>query len=221
VDASPRTGRDAPTPRVLLCCGVDYTPTLRVSADLLDLAAAPSRGPLLWVTGREVSSRPDLPPSPAQHTGSGRGQDPTCSRHPKTKGTCPGPGGLCLLEESAGSFREVQQTWVLPAPPACNMLGWQNEGGRPRLRPTLPRPGRVREGVRTQPWRRELPAGEEHGHRLFIPWLPIRAAQAPIVGCVVSRTTGGSPLAVWGRFGAPSRPRRDVDHTLLWYRSRG
>jgi hypothetical protein len=127
VDASPRTGRDAPTPRVLLCCGVDYTPTLRVSADLLDLAAAPSRGPLLWVTGREVSSRPDLPPSPAQHTGSGRGQDPTCSRHPKTKGTCPGPGGLCLLEESAGSFREVQQTWG-PPPLPVTCLGGRTRG---------------------------------------------------------------------------------------------
>jgi len=38
----PQDSEGNPTPRELLRCGVDYTPTLRVSADLLDLGAAPS-----------------------------------------------------------------------------------------------------------------------------------------------------------------------------------
>jgi len=41
VQASPGTGRDAPTPREPRC-GENYTRTLQVSADLLDLKAAPS-----------------------------------------------------------------------------------------------------------------------------------------------------------------------------------
>ena len=68
------------------------TPTLLVSANLLEEPGPRHPGPLLWVSERGESSLLEPPPSPAPRAGSGWGQDPRQAGAQKPKARALGVG---------------------------------------------------------------------------------------------------------------------------------
>ena len=171
---TPLGWRGDPRPSGTAPLGMTKTPTLRslLVCSILE-AAPPLPGPALGVPEREVPSRlrPALtldkprtgygggyPTSLWSSLGLGGGQDPTCRRCPKTKGTCAGPGDLCLPrgEARAPSGGCERSKAAAPSPPAHPWVAGREV--KPRLRPalTLDKP---RIGGQDPTWRRGLPHG--------------------------------------------------------------
>ena len=148
---------------------------------------------------------------------------PDLEQVPKTQRHVPRPGGLCLLKTKRGLLQGgAKELGAAERPPPVTRLGGRKRReDRACARP--PSPGASLEGGQDP----TLEARAPHGEGAWAQSLHSLTARQYSAGSdrgrgvrgeqdkqdnVVSKTTGWSPLAVYCRFGAPSRSRRDVDH---------